>query len=305
VDAQEPSRHAPDSQEPVIIASLANDDRGVQPGRPWATRVVISIVLLLVFGPILYAWLPHEVAAWYAAAAFEKRLDGDFDGAFATLDRAMAWDADDSSLYGLRGEWRLTRKQYTEALEDFRRVLELEPGKRNSAVLIQRTQALQRLGRHDEAIAEWKRLGKLHQGDNAATRATMLNGLAYAMAVGKTDLDQALEPIEQALRLVGNNGAMLDTRGFIHLLRGDLEKAKFDLDLAVALVEQQLGKAQKADEYIDRREYLLALHQEQEGVAVIRYHRALVYDKLGQPDQANADRQRVRDLGFEPNDDLF
>jgi tetratricopeptide (TPR) repeat protein len=265
--------------------------------------VVILVVLLLVLGPVLYAGLPHEVAAWYVAAAFEKRLNGDFDGAFATLDRALAWDEDDLSLYALRGEWRSTQKQFAEALEDFGRVLESEP--RNSAVLIQKTQALQRLSQHGEAIAEWKRLVKLHQGSNAATRATMLNGLAYAMAVGKTDLDQALERIEQAIRLVGNNAAMLDTRGFIHLLRGDLEKAKLDLNLAVAVVEEQLRKAQKANEYIDGREYLLALHQEQEGVAVIRYHRALLHEKLGHLDQAKSDRQRVRDLGFEPSDELF
>ena len=40
-------------------------------------------------------------------------------------------------------------------------------------------------------------------------------------------------------------------------------------------------------------------------VAVIRYHRALVWEKLGEQDKADADNRRVRELGCEPGPKLF
>jgi hypothetical protein len=40
-------------------------------------------------------------------------------------------------------------------------------------------------------------------------------------------------------------------------------------------------------------------------VAVIRYHRALLFDKIGKPKEAESDRQRVRELGYTPTPSLF
>jgi tetratricopeptide (TPR) repeat protein len=165
--------------------------------------------------------------------------------------------------------------------------------------------ALQHLGRHAESIADWEKLVKLRADAAARRRAEALNGLAYARAVAQTDLDQALREVEQALQLVGDNPAMLDTRGYIQVLRGDLEAAKTDLEVAVAGVEQQLQKATATPDYVDRREYERDLRNLKQSVAVIRYHRALLCDQLGQAEPAAADRRRVRELGFEPNDDLF
>jgi tetratricopeptide (TPR) repeat protein len=291
------------SDHAVVLASLADGSSAPPANRPWSTRIAVLVVLAIVLGPILYGGFPHEVASWYAAAAVEHRLNGDWEAAFGLLDRALAWDGEDAAFYSLRADWTFARKDYRGCLDDCDRVLELKPT--DSSALVQRTQALQRLGRHEEAIADWSRLVRMHQADSAPTRATTLNGLAYARAVGNRDLGQALQDVEQALPLVAPNAAMLDTRGFIHLLRGDLKKAQGDLDLAVAMVEEQLKDAQSATDYIDRRRYELALHQEQEGAAVIRYHRALLNEKLGRTEQAKADGLRVRELGFEPGPDLF
>jgi tetratricopeptide (TPR) repeat protein len=291
------------SGDPVVLATLADGSRAPPAHRPWSTRIAILVVLAMVAGPILYAGFPHEVASWYAAAAVEHRLDGDWDTAFELLDRALAWDTDDAAFYAIRADWRLARKDYRGCLDDCDRVLELQPT--DASTLVQRTQALQHLGRHEEAIADWSRLVRMHQADGARNRASTLNGLAYAQAVGNRDLDQALQTIERAIPLVAPNAAMLDTRGFIRLLRGDLQEARADLDLAVAMVEKQLSEATSTTDYIDPREYALALQQEQEGAAVILYHRALLNEKLGRTEPAEADRRRVRELGAEPGPELF
>jgi hypothetical protein len=56
---------------------------------------------------------------------------------------------------------------------------------------------------------------------------------------------------------------------------------------------------------IDKRAEQLDFARRSQVVAVIRYHRALVLDSLGQQAEAEKDRQRVVDLGFEPGDHLF
>ena len=40
-------------------------------------------------------------------------------------------------------------------------------------------------------------------------------------------------------------------------------------------------------------------------MAVIRYHRGLLYEAMGQTEAAERDFRRVRELGYEPGPQLF
>ena len=191
----------------IVVAALVHEAGPSVPNRRWAGRLVVLIVVLLVMGPILYTGLPHEIASWYAAAAFEKRLNGDFDGAFELLERGLTWDPEDASIYQLRADWKLARQDYPGCVEDCERALELEP--KNPAALTVRSQAFQHLGRHREAIADWEQIVKMYQGGSSNARATSLNGVAYAQAVGSIDLDKALDNVEQALRLVPSEALLI------------------------------------------------------------------------------------------------
>jgi tetratricopeptide (TPR) repeat protein len=272
--------------------------------------LVIAGTIALVLGPLLYAWIPAEISRWYEASAIEKHLDGDSEGAIKDLGQALRWNPENSSVYHRRAGWKLDDGDYLGALEDCHRALELAPD--DSQVYMQRSLALQHLGRHQEAIADWNKLVEIHENDSAGARATTLNGLAYALAVGnragavgKTELDEALENIQRALELVDENAAMLDTRGFIHYLRGDMDAAKRDMDAAVAQMEALLSKAEESTRFADRRDFELQLEEVRQSVAVIRYHRALVNEKVGDAELAEQDRQRVRELGYEATDSLF
>jgi hypothetical protein len=95
---------------------------------------------------------------------------------------------------------------------------------------------------------------------------------------------------------------MLDTRGYIHFRRGDLTAAEADLNLAVDRTEQDYQGEERTRH---RREFNQPLDRLRKSLAVIRYHRALVFDALGQSKKAEADRRRVRELGFAPAPSLF
>ncbi len=195
---------------------------------------------------------------------------------------------------------------FQKALEDYDRALALEPD--HLWALIQRCEVFQHLGRHAEAIRDWKKLMDRHQSASAEQRAVFLNGLAYAQSLDNRkspELDKALENITQALNLVGQNAAMLDTRGYIHYRRGNLAAAIADLNLAVQRMEQEHKEMQQTRQYVDRREFERELQKSRKSLAVIRYHRAVVFDALGKPTEADADRQRVRELGFAPGPSLF
>jgi len=110
----------------------------------------------------------------------------------------------------------------------------------------------------------------------------------------------------------------LDTRGYISYLRNDLESARRDLDLAVAKFTHQYQNyfgAQGSVRHtlidfrygalVDLRDVELRKKEMARAVAVLRYHRALVMEKLGEPELAEKDYKRIRQLGFVPDSKLF
>lgn len=300
----DPQSNDPADGRDVVLASLADSEEDTGPRKSkWTRRLVILGTLALVLGPLLCAWFPKEISRWYEASAIENYDAGDLEGATEDLDRALDWDPENPSAYRQRAEWRLDDGDYAGALEDCNHALEVSAD--DTRTLLQRSLAHQHLGQHAEAIEDWKKLAELHENSSAANRATVLNGLAYARALGNTELNEALADVEKALEIEGDNAAMLDTRGFIHYLRNDMKSAKRDMDASVEGLDADLQEARDPHRAVNQREFQRRLKLANHNEAVIRYHRALVNDKVGETEQAEQDRQRVRDLGYEPNEKLF
>ncbi|NLF70013.1 MAG: hypothetical protein GX575_13285 [Candidatus Anammoximicrobium sp.] len=297
---------APDKRdEPAVPTNPAESPVSPPSGR-WAGRLAISIALAITLGPVLYFGLPAEVARWHVAAATEMWLDGKKPEALARLERALQWAEDSAATYACRADWMLEDEQFDRALADYDMALTLEPT--NLWALIQRSEVLQHLGRHAEAIRDWKKLVDRQASASADQRAVFLNGLAYAQSLDTAkdpELDEALGNASQALNLAGQDAAILDTRGYIQYRRGDLKAAEADLNLAVTGMELQHKQFEQTRQYTDQREFARQLKKSRKSLAVIRYHRALVYDALGMTKEADADRQRVRELGFDPAPHLF
>jgi len=99
---------------------------------------------------------------------------------------------------------------------------------------------------------------------------------------------------------------MLDTRGFINYRLGNSKAAREDLEQAVQIWEQ-IVTYQETQRLPSVRSYQSESETAsyRQALAVMLYHRSLVYDQLGMSDEAKVDRERVRGLGYEPNDQLF
>jgi len=269
----------------------------------WANRAAILIVIVLALGPLVYLEGPAEVARWYQAAATERWLAGDRQAALARLEDSLRWAPEQTDALVCRATWRLEDRDFLQAIADYSAAL--ERGDTNGQALMGRSQAYQYLGRHQEAIQDWRSLLKLGSAAPGPQRAVLLNGLAYARAVGNVELKDALENIIQAINLAGENAAMLDTRGYLHFRMGNYQLARPDLDSAVASMERLVQAMETTRDYVDQREYEQELREAKKSLAVIRYHRALLLEKLEKTKEAEIDLLRVRKLGFEPNPQLF
>jgi tetratricopeptide (TPR) repeat protein len=295
------------SADSPILAELAN-----KPKRPWLVFVAGMILLMfivgLVIGPLVYFALPGEVARWRIASAEEKRLNGDITGAIQDLDKALQEDPNNVQLLRTRSQWRLDNKEYSAALADIEQLGKLRP--EDETLAFQHINILQAMGRHADAVTMAKQWLKMGTFQKTQVRAVKLNMLAYCRALANTEIDEGLTDIDEAIRIMGEKHEFIDTRGFLYYRDGDLERALNDLNRAVDMGEEEYtqwleltNKGRLGSS--DRRELDLQARERARPVAVIRYHRALIHEGLGHKEQATNDYKRVRELGFEPNDELF
>jgi tetratricopeptide (TPR) repeat protein len=207
------------------------------------------------------AWLaqaPDDPQAHAGYAASLARL-GKIDRARAEIDRALAL-APNAQAYLTRA--RLTPPDQREAfLADIDKVLTLGQGGDVFAYEL-RAQRRYVWGQKDLALADIdlalkarpdslgaRRLrARLHQDSGRydlaikdldvviarqPDQALLYNSRCWARAQANTDLDKALADCDAALKLSPGAAAILDSRGFVKLRRGDLSGAVADYDLAL------------------------------------------------------------------------
>ena len=272
------------------------------PRRPWAALTTVLVVvgaICLVLIPLGSAWVPQEIARLHQANAANKALEDDYAGAVDSIDQALQWDPERRELRWYRARYQLDGRNIRGALADLSALIKEDPNYADAYLL--RAEAYQALGRYDMAVEDWKRIQALHPERETRESMLVLNGLAYARALAAAELDEAMEDINAAIDSLGEDAALLDTRGFIALQAGHPEDALVDLDKAVKLSERSLEKQAEAAPAYDARYHQKQLAIHRRTVAVLRYHRALAYQQLGRKREASEDLERVRELGFEPD----
>ena len=129
--------------------------------------------------------------------------------------------------FGVRGQIHQARGDDLRAFGDFDRAVTLDP--QSVSFLYQRGNTLHRLRRYADAIADYEAINRIQ-----APNATVLNSLCWSRAVWGQQLDQALANCNAALGM--ENGAhILDSRGLVHLRRGDAAASFADYDAAYRL----------------------------------------------------------------------
>ena len=183
------------------------------------------------------------------------------------------------------------------ASEQRRREKQLETMRRYVASLYKlQSLVLEKTGQHGkqrEALKEIEQLGQdFHQLEAVIGQAEEIRSLAFSP--GRTDLRSTL----------------LDTRGFAYLKNQQPNLALMDLEVAVRICDAQYHRLIVS---VNRQRSLVVdpgpldrlVVQMTRQLAVVLYHRSLVYDALHRPARAREDRERIKRLGFTPDRHLF
>jgi tetratricopeptide (TPR) repeat protein len=260
---------------------------------------------LALVGPCAAFQATREVGRWQLALALRHWEAGEKELAQARFEAAERWLGDSPDLLMQRAAWRLEEGDIEGALLESNRAVAAAPGRVRS--LIYRSHILQHAGRHAEAIADWQEIVRQMEDEGPQSQAQALNGLAYARAVAQVDLDTALADVNRALELNTSAyaaPAYMDTRGYIHYLQGRYDRALNDLNPAVLGMEQVLAPTNGRSRLVAGPQFHDLSNER--GIAVVRFHRALVLLALGREKEAEVDLARVRELiGGEPDESLF
>jgi tetratricopeptide (TPR) repeat protein len=117
-----------------------------------------------------------------------------------------------------------------------------------------------------------------------------IRALANAEAKDKEELQAGLADVNRALEMAPKHAAFVDTRGYLLHLLGDQHKALREMDRAIELTFE-----------VQQRSYHRDPQRFREDLAVMHFHRGLVYEALGHHDQASEDFQRAEKLGYNPD----
>jgi tetratricopeptide (TPR) repeat protein len=215
-------------------------------------------------------------------------------------------------LFLQRARYKLDAGQWSSGLEDCDHARRLVPSDPRVGEL--RSQFLQHLGRHREAVAEWREILQAGGSPLPFMRAQQLNGLAYAMAVGTLDLEQGLAAVDEALRIVANVPAILDPASVIDFGRAVTAQDAGNNLLALSHVSEARDSAEAVLQRISQepaaeqggevpRSLVLTneLPSLRAHLAGILDLRARLCDELDKPEEAARDRQRKAELASNGN----
>ena len=131
------------------------------------------------------------------------------------------------------------------ARADLSAALKISPG--DSVIVLSAAEAYSANGFHEDALAIYDRWLQEHplparlswKSLMLPEQLTALNGACWSRAVLKRDLDRALADCDAAIELQPEAAAVLDSRGLVHLKRGEYDLAIADYDAVLKLVPKQ------------------------------------------------------------------
>jgi tetratricopeptide (TPR) repeat protein len=292
-------------------------------------RYVFGVPLLLVLGTTAIVQGPREVGRWKLAAALDLRAEGKKEQAYAQLEEAMRWFPENAMLFLQRADWKFEDGRKAEALADIDQML--KAGGDRYEWLVVHSHFLQTAGEFEKAVEDWKRIDRESRRTGSPDRATALNGLAYARALAGIEIEEGLENVNEALERAPGNPAILDTRAFLLYQKGgdpalavalkSMTEAVETMEPLIGVIRRQGEPEQKADRFSLMQSYpktwreaspygdrdpVTKREMNLRSIAVMYYHRALIYEALGREVGAATDRDTARKLiGKEPDETLF
>lgn len=157
---------------------------------------------------------------------------GRSDEALAVLGRLAAAAPDRPEPWLMRGAVLRGAHRYAEAIAAYNEGIDRvkQPTRENWVIFFERGIALERAGRWPEAEADFNHALALEPDE-----PSVLNYLGYSWAEQGQNLARAHQMIERAATLRPNDGAILDSLGWVMLRQGDVPGAVRNLERAVEL----------------------------------------------------------------------
>ena len=246
-----------------LLLQIARDEKNPQEGLDWARKAAAA----------------EPKNTDFAAALAEFQVRANLPEGKATLEKLAASGIASDVLAASDAEERL--KNYAESARMASDALARFPG--NLDLVFRKGAALERAGRLEEAATVFEEVLKARPDD-----AQTLNYLGYMYAEHGVHLAQARKLIERAVELDPQNGAYLDSLGWVRFRQNDLDGAKAALLRAAErmpsdpTVQEHLGDIQAK------------LGRKSEAVALWRKSLSLA------PDEPEKIEKKIHELGSEP-----
>ena len=245
-----------------LLLQIARDEKNPQDGLEWARKAAAA----------------EPKNTDFAAALAEFQVRANLPEGKATLEKLAASGIASDVLAASDAEERL--KNYAESARMASDALARFPG--NLDLVFRKGAALERAGRLEEAATVFEEVLKARPDD-----AQTLNYLGYMYAEHGVHLAQARKLIERAVELDPQNGAYLDSLGWVRFRQNDLDGAKAALLRAAErmpsdpTVQEHLGDIQAK------------LGRKSEAVALWRKSLSLA------PDEPEKIEKKIHELGSE------
>lgn len=197
---------------------------------------------------------PQRRAAALVQRGIVRADNAQPDRAIADFGRALRLDAHNIDALIQRGAVHQGRGAFQTALQDFNAALAIDP---TSPMALQRREAAL-AGAPQTYAVQLDQLNQILVGD--PVNASALNGRCWLRATNNRDLDEALADCDASLRARPNDANTFDSRGLVHLQRGEIEAAYADYQAATgaepqnghflygrAIAEIRLGQIEKGN----------------------------------------------------------
>jgi tetratricopeptide (TPR) repeat protein/predicted aspartyl protease len=172
--------------------------------------------------------LQPSAAGTYLDRAQARLAAGQPEPAIADLDQALKLKPDDADVLLLRGVLRGEAHQPAAAEEDLRAALAAAAP--TSDIPLRVAEYYGHAGEHEKAVRQFDVWLAAHPDDSAA-----LNGRCWTRMLWGRGLDAALADCNRAISHGYKVAAVLDSRGYVHLRRGEFDPAIADFDAALKL----------------------------------------------------------------------
>lgn len=309
-----PAPEHPTDSSGFRVPQQFDDDAAEAPPSPYQRRLrwIVGVLLAMFVGTMLFRSQLADVgrqamADYYLSRAQRHYHAARYDDALSEIDRALVWHDAVAEVYFFRARLKKELQDIDGAIADLGQALEKIAVSREAVraqLYVERSFLYLRQKKHTEALADMDAAFELR----AARDALMLNTRAYVRALCNVQLDEALKDIEQALKWSSDdNAAFIDTRGYVYYRLKRYDEALADIERAIELTSAERADLVSAlnsasvSEAVRKRE----LKNFDNNVGVMIYHRGEIHEQLGHKEQAEADKRRGIELGYNPELGVF